>query len=456
MVSGGLVLLPLLRERNLTVIKEFIAPRVLLDCSPYATFAVDTPTKRGTWPCRWIACPGDLTPPFVTAYRRQFAVDKQVVVRIHVSADERYELFLDGVRIGRGNERGDEEHWYFETYDLMLTPGEHRLVARVWSVGPHRAYAQMTVLPGFLLSPDELDWVQRIGTGTAPWEVKRLGGYAFTDPSPAWGTGQNVVIDGSGFDWGCADGDGDGWVLAEAHEAGMNADSRSEEPARRLLHPATLPPMYDQPWTVSQVRHIAALPSSLAAPPETSAIPIRAADNNVDEQAAWQGLLDDVQPLTIPPYTGRRVLLDLTDYVCAYPELVVSGGQGSRVRVNWQEALYEQLPAQTKGDRNVIEGKYFTCAWGTYDGVGDTFLPDGGTSRRFETLWWQCGRYVEIVVQTADEALTLERLTLRETRYPLEMESRFDADDIRLTNITPLAVRALQMCAHETYMDCPF
>ncbi len=62
--------------------------------------------ERGLWPCFWIACPGAEQPPFVTAYRLRFTLDRNVTVRTHVGADERYELFLDGQRIGRGSEQG--------------------------------------------------------------------------------------------------------------------------------------------------------------------------------------------------------------------------------------------------------------------------------------------------------------------------------------------------------------
>jgi alpha-L-rhamnosidase len=52
--------------------------------------------------------------------------------------------------------------------------------------------------------------------------------------------------------------------------------------------------------------------------------------------------------------------------------------------------------------------------------------------------------------------LTIERLMFRETRYPLALESSFRASDERLERVIPIAFRALQMCAHETYMDCPY
>src|SRR5690606_30497077 len=92
--------------------------------------------------------------PIVAAYRLRFTLDAAARVRAHVSADERYELFLDGARIGRGSERGSPDLWFFETYDLDLAPGEHTLVAQVWSLGALGPEAQMSVRHGFLFAPE--------------------------------------------------------------------------------------------------------------------------------------------------------------------------------------------------------------------------------------------------------------------------------------------------------------
>ena len=106
--------------------------RTLISCDPFAPRDANVSWgKRGQWPARWIGA-GEIAPPLVAAYLCRFAVAAAQTVRVHVSADERYELFLDGARIGRGPERGHLERWFFETYDLDLSAGEHLLVARVW------------------------------------------------------------------------------------------------------------------------------------------------------------------------------------------------------------------------------------------------------------------------------------------------------------------------------------
>lgn len=437
-----------------------VTMRVLITEDPFAgRDAGKGWNHRGIWPARWIALAEQPAEPFVAAYRCRFVVEVAGTIRVHVTADERYELFLDGQRIGRGPERGDAENWYFETYDLKLEAGEHLLVARVWSTGfEMMPFAQMSVTHGFLLCPEDETLAPLLATGTAAWEGMALDGYTFTHPTAAWGCGWKVIVDGAQFPFGYETGAGDGWQAAVAGEPG--AEQRTYNDARSLhrLVPATLLPLLDEPrqcaavWSVSDITSATAVEEGKL----TTPIPLHAADNIAEEQAQWQALVEGSGSVTIPANVRRRVLLTLDDYYCAYPEVVLSGGRGASVRVNWQEALFEQLKSPAKGKRDEIEGKYFTTIWHNKDGVGDTFIADGGAGRKFDTLWWQCGRFVEVVVETKDEPLTLDSLTLRETRYPLESEADFTASDERLLKIIPLAIRTLQMCSHETYFDCPF
>ena len=415
--------------------------RILIEAAPYTGNDRERPwPKAGEWPAAWVTCADAGDAPFVTAYRRSITVDKPVTLRIHVTADERYELYLDGERIGRGSERGTVDAWFHETYELALKPGPHTVVARVWSLGARAPFAQMSLRAGFLLAAEGAGH-ELLTTGVADWEAKALDGYAFLDPAPAWGTGCNVEVDGTRYPWGVERGEGEGWTPVVLLEPGRSRLSGYEFFSARVLRPATLPAMLDRGVPPPTVRFVGDADGTL----------VRLKDHLSDETAGWTDLVAGRRSLTIPASTTRRILLDLVTYTCAYPELVTSGGARARVRVHWMEALVHD-PAQPrphKGNRNEIDGKHAL-------GVGDSFLPDGGARRRFGTLWWQAGRYVEILVRTADQPLTIDHLGFRETRYPLEMESSFDASDPRLPRVAPILVRGMQMCAHETYMDCPY
>lgn len=407
-------------------------------------FAKSDWDRQGRWAASWIACPDAGAPPVVTAFRLGFKCSAETV-RIRVSADERYELFLDGHRVGRGSERGNLEHWFYESYDLALAAGDHVLAARVWSLGADAPLAQFSVRPEFLLAA-EGKVAGLLDTGLAPWEAKRLPGYAIEPPEYPWGLVAPETVDGVSFAWDFEFGHGEGWRRAEAGAPAWSGLMDYGIAPDRLLQNGTLPPQHERPWNRGTVRLTAAVDTL-----ETAPIAVRAADHLPAESEAWQHLVCGRAPLTLPPRTRRRVIVDLDDYVCAYPEIEVSGGAGSLVRILWAESLRKK-PGKwdfDKGNRDAVEGKYFL-------GMGATFRPDGGRSRRFGTLWWSAGRYLEITVQTAADPLVLDSFVLSETRYPLEMESAFSSSDPEFDANTPLLVRGEQMCAHETYVDCPY
>lgn len=427
--------------------------RVFLDRPPFQSYPTQARwNQRGEWPCRWVGLWEKVVPPFVAAYRLRFRVDHQVTLHLHVTADERYELYLNGRRLGRGPERGDGRNWFFETYEETFLPGVHVLVARTWALGECAPIAQFSLCPGFLLCPDEEAYWDLLATGRAPWEAKRLEGYSFTSPMAAFGIGYQIDFDAKRFSWGFEKGEGEGWLPVHLLHPGYSASSFHEVlPHEHTLAPAQLPAMLDEPLWLGQARHISAPALS-----ETHAIPLRTEDNLLQELPAWNALLSGKAPLVIPAYTRRRVIVDLGDYYCVYPQVIVSGGKAGTLRLHWQESLFENLQTWDKGHRGQVEGKYFTTMWWNRDGIGDLFRLDGGERRVLESLWWHAGRYLEILVETSDQPLTIEQLYFHETRYPLELESDFKASDPRLAQVIPLGVRALQMCSHETYMDCPF
>ncbi len=428
------------------------ADRLIINESPYSCDDFGKQWyDRGKWPSSWIGCAGVDKPPVVCAYLLTWKQAQVETIRIHVSADERYSLFLDGKRVGRGPERGDPDNWFFETYDLHLAPGKHTLAAQVWSLGDRAPVAQMSVRHGFLLSTQSEQQFDRFNTGRASWKAKHLGGYSFTDYGSFWEMGARVAIDGSAFDWGFERGEGAGWQDAQVFETAVDNVWRNESGRTRLLRPAMLPPMMDEPRQVGLVRLVAPLVSL-----PTHRTPVALADNLGDEQVDWQALLTAGRALAIPPRTKRRVIIDLEGYYCLYPKIVVSGGAGAVLRMGWQEALFNEPEAATKGNRDEVDGKFFVTSINRSDGMGDSFTFDGSVQRSYEPLWWCCGRYVEIVVETGDQPLTIEALRWSETRYPLTMDGSLAIDAPALEAIVPIALRALQMCSHETFMDCPW
>ena len=422
--------------------------KVLLKSNPLAASNAAPADFRSAYLARpaWIAPNPVPAPPEVSAYKLRCDLPQAGVIRVHVSADERYLFYVDGQRIGRGPERGSDRAWFFETYDLDLTAGPHTLVALVWRLGKMGPLAQIGLAGGFLLE-GEGPLGELVSTKTAAWETKSVKGIRFDIPSGvrgmAWFVEPIQTTDGALYPWGVELGEGEGWEPAAARREDFAFAFGIQ--AVHLLQPASLPAQLAARWHGGRVRYVA---EGTWTDPQS--IEIASGTSLPAEVAAWQSLMDGAAPLLIPAHTRRQVLLDLEEYVCAYPQLSLSAGSGSRIIVGWAEALHLDGSGRAKGQRDEVEGRTFIAL------CRDEFLADGGSKRQFEPLWWRSGRYVELLVETGDQPLTIENFSLLETRYPLEMESRFGSSDPRLDTVTPIALRGLQMCAHETYMDCPY
>lgn len=409
----------------------------------WAARHVDPATCRAdlltaSWPALWIAAPD--TEPFdysVQHFRREFeltSAPERFVV--HVTADNRYQLFVNGERVAWGPARGDLNHWRFESLDIAshLRAGRNTLAAVVWNHGQHAGEAQCTWRTGFLLHGDgPLEAVVDTGSG---W--KALGNQAYEPIHFSHGhmRGYYVVgpgdrVDGARFPWGWEQPgfDDSAWPQAErvtgdGRSRGSPRDSR-DAPNRWLLVPRGIPAMEETPLRFARLRSASGI-----TPPA--------------------GFPANVSPIRIP--TGRRVvlLLDQNELTTGYPELVVSGGQGAQVRVAFAESLFEPGDRRAgKGNRDAVEGKAFV-------GNHDLFLPDGGQNRLFRPLWWRTWRYVEVTIQTADEPLVLEDIRGTFAAYPFERRARFDGGDAVLDQILDVGWRTARLCAHESYMDCPY
>lgn len=405
-------------------------------------------TERGRWQASWIA-PADLTPgrPVAFACRLRLRLTCASEVLLHATADERYELWLDGRLLGRGPQRGDPRAWPVDSWRLQLAAGDHVLAAQVRWLGPDgpAPWAQLGLAPGFLCAAEGLHGAV-IDTGRAPWLCRLLPGLGNLPSGTAFGAGARASCDATTHPWGWQDGDdGDeGWSAPTVLHPGVDETFASEHPPLwHALAPARLPQQHETPIPPGVLRH---LDSRVA-----GAGPIAAEEHRPDEATAWQGLLTG-QDLILPPRTRRRAIIDLGCYHCAYPTISWSGGSGSRLSLSWCEALLLDPPgtgALRKGDRNGVSGRWFV-------GLGDRLVCDGGPARSWTPPWWSAGRYVELAVESADDPLTLHGLVLRETGYPFPADPAWRSSDPVLDAIITASRTTLRLCAHETWMDCPY
>lgn len=382
------------------------------------------------WSARWIAAPGAPAQQYgVFHFRKSFPL-AEVPARfvVHVSADQGYQLFVNGRPVSRGPARSDTWHWNFETVDLapFLSRGNNVLAAVVWHGGENAPYAQMSFQTGFLLQGDgdaealvntDTSWrvLQNLAYSPEPLDMARLQTYIVV--------GDGERIDGAAYPWGWEQPrfDDRNWPKARALWYGAKPRGLGSD-GNWMLVPREIPPMEVRFERLAHVRR-------------------------AEGVAVTDDFLKGESPLIIPPGTRATILLDQGHLTNAFPQLIANQGKDATITLTYAEAMIDSK--REKGNRNEVEGK-------TILGKQDVFIADGGTNRRFSTLLFRTWRYVQLDIQTQNEALRLDDFYGMFTGYPFEEKAVFRSSDTTLQDIWKVGWRTARLCAQETYVDCPY
>lgn len=414
-----------------------------------AVSAINPELRNSRWSARWIA-PADGADPASPEYRSPFAYGvyhfrrsfelaaKPARFVIHVSADQRYQLFVNGSRVVWGPARADLKHWRFESVDIAahLKAGKNVLAAVVWNFAEFAPVAQNTHRTAFLLQGDTA--AERIVDTGNQWKVARNNAYQprevrmGRDVLGYWAAGASEEVRAEAYPWGWEHPafDDSTWGAPQVLSNGSPRDSR-DAPNPWMLVPREIPLMEEKPIRIPHVRLV-------EGPQPPGSFPLR--------------------PVPHPIQANRktRLILDQGELTTGYPEILVSGGRGATITLRYAEGLYEKGEnawRRSKGDRNNIDGKDFI-------GHGDVFHLDGGASRVFRPLWWRTWRYLELTIETKGDPLTVEDLSANYVGYPFELKSTLQTSDTRaneeLQKLLEVGWRTARLCAHESYMDCPY
>ncbi len=378
------------------------------------------------WDAQWISCPGvSLTDFGVYHFRKSFRLnDQPEKFVIHVSGDNRYRLYVNGTEVCNGPARGDLANWFFETIDIArwLRTGENVLAAVVWNFGEYQPLAQMSYQTAFLVQGNESEEAV-VNTG-GTWKVVKNEAYQpplSRPPRTVVGPGEIVHSNKYPYGWEVIDYNDEQWLTPRVLMRGT-PDGQFTSWDWNLI-PREIPMMEYKFQRITEVER---------------------AENTI---VGKQFLLGKA-PLVVSANSEITVLLDQTYLTTAYPELVVSGGKGSSIKIDYAESLADA--DGIKGNRNETAGKTMLSYY------SDLFWPDGAKERRYQPLWFRTYRYLELTVKTADEPLTINDIYGYFTAYPFEEKARFASDNPDLQKIWEIGWRTARLCAGETYYDCPY
>lgn len=382
--------------------------------------------------------------PGFVVFRLDLVSVRTEQIRLQVTGDLCFALGLDGALVARGPDTSDVTHWAYATYELTLAKGRHRVEALVWwAKTPQAPEGRMTWRGGFACAGCDAAH-SRVSTGVAPWRVAQLHGAAW---GPKLNRSYHVIGCSADIDLGTFDLRRAEWVKPEVvrgpvafHPCGIVASGWR-------LHASNLPEQRHDLWRGGRVRALF--------PRWSAAAHVAFSAENASDVAGWSALLREGKTMRLPARHAVTLLIDTDDYLCGFPVLEFSGGDGARVRWEWAESLFDRIdPALDntpgpKGDRGAVAGKVFM-------GFGDRWKLGGRGRRIASSPWWRAGRYFLISVKVGARPLSIHRLGVERTGFPLQPTAHFESDDASLAPVVELSERGLRGCMHDVFVDCPY
>ena len=354
----------------------------------------------------------------VLRFENHFAVKHSQNVKLHVSGDMRYRLFLDGELISIGPDRCDVNHWSFASYEVALETGKHCLTAEVSWIGSYAPIVQYSWRGGFILAA-EGELAPVLNTGAGKWTVQDIDAWSF-DPWPGevgtTFTGHPILVGANQTIYGKKFFSPDKAPEKPVVVFGpMPVSEWSGVPSGWRLDPSELPDQLNQILRLGKVLGVIeeGLNFETALAPDALKHP---------DIRLWQALFDKGEPVKVATGRSLSVLVDLGDYYCGYSRATVSGGINADLSVIWAEGLFERpasLWSKHKGHREKVIGKY-------YRGLRDTFVFDGANDRDYEACWWRSGRYLLVTIRGGTSPICVQDISFRETRYPFKEEAQFE------------------------------
>jgi alpha-L-rhamnosidase len=398
-------------------------------------FSINTAFSQSTanasdtkeWNASWILAPYDFGKDYGIYYFRKdidLAVNPATFI-IHVSADNRYKLFVNGTMVSLGPARGDAYYWNYETVDIApyLSIGKNAVAALVWNEAQFSPAAQVSVRTGFILQGNSS--IEEVLNTNNTWKCMRDAGHQpipgyFFAASKGEMVDMNQAVKG---DWTNTDYDDSKWAFASKISDGrLKGTAWGTDWA---LVPSTLPAREMTYQRILKLRSAIGVTVPAGFPEKKSSV-------------------------TIPANTTATVLLDQTLETNAYITLHFSGGKDAGISLGYAESLYEKgSKGVAKGNRNDVAGKEFV-------GRIDSLISNGSPEQSFTTLNFRTFRYIRLIVHTQNQPLVIDDLYGTFTGYPFKKASVFNTDNTEIQQMLAIGWRTARLNAWETYTDCPY
>ena len=385
---------------------------------------------KHAWTSQWITHPTESTlDSRKFLFRRTFNLsNKPAKFIIHISADNRYRLFINGMYLVSGPSSGDINHYRYETLDIAdrLHAGKNVIAVEVVNFGEYRKASAMTFQTAFILQGAKEN-VINLNTGkTSKWKVLNDSGFKsipfVSDSLRGYyvaGPGEKLLSKKHAWGWKNVDFDDSKWLAPKLGTVEFAVGRGFLFGSTWYLVPRTIPFMEESQQRFGKIARSEGI-------------------------ATNENFIKGTGKLTIPANTKATILIDQTHHTIGHPILNYSFGKGATIKMTYSEAMYDK--DWKKGNRNVVTGKHIL-------GYYDIIEADGGTNRSFKPIGQKTFRFIQLDIQTQNEALTIDDYYNVYTAYPFKENAKFKTDNTTLTKIWDASWLTLRNSAVEGFID---
>ncbi|RDW79287.1 uncharacterized protein DSM5745_06139 [Aspergillus mulundensis] len=375
---------------------------------------------------------------------------------IHITADTRYRLYVNGSFVAFGPVKGDQHMWFYDEVDIApyLKPGENLIAVVVLRFFYATQYApSLARLPSGglrIVVPDHAgqDWVKKLHS-SAEWEtaVDHWTTLRVDEPEDRFLHVYERLSGGGELEWE--------WESAKELE--FRVSTGNSTPWH--LCPRMIPEMRVEKTTFCAIHNL----------------------KGGIEKDDWEAALLGQGPLCLPPESVHQLDLEFESYTTAFVGLVfgsqAEGEKESTLTLTYAES-YEDKPVDVPDIRR--KGMRRDCTKSLYGpkdiyemkgiSVQDScwYNPDSESRTVIRPFHWRSFRFMRLRIEVGSHSLALHRLTIDKVNYPLdvlaEIDVNFDDSDTDSSSdeanqaqaLFTTSIRTLLNCMHDSYEDCPF
>ncbi|KAH6952064.1 Six-hairpin glycosidase-like protein [Fusarium avenaceum] len=373
-------------------------------------------------------------------------------VRLQITADTKYRLYINGHFVHIGPVKGDEHIWFYDEIDVQpfLKVGVNNIgihVLRLYHGTPYGTSFPRMAFPGLFV---------RMADGTASGGI-------------------DLESNGS---WSCS--------LDQSHNLRIDL---KEDDFLHIYEDVINNTNHHLEWVTAQCLN---LPKSHGLGPPWKLAPrmipfpkvTRAAIKDIHNvrstlvPGAWKrllvglsGSLDSATDLVLPAGTSHHVELEADHHMTAHLKFRFRRPQaaGARLSITYAEC-YEDTPKvvpylRCKGDRcdrtkQLLgpEDRYvFAGEAGAESAKTLQYTETPGSEEMFSPFHFRTFRFLALDIHVGhDGDLVMTGLDVETTHYPLEVVAEIDTPDPFYAKLWSTSIRTLTNCMHDCYEDCPF